>query len=515
MGEPNIQLKTLPQGDRVMPSPSRGSLAGGLLTEKSNRDESEMAFFGKKQQLKRKFGFISILGLTCTLMITWEGILTVFAPGLANGGPSGLVYGYIVVVTGTMLQTLTMAEMASMIPLSGGLLFLLLDPAQRWVTVIGWQAATTSSTFLAATMIQGLAVLNYPQYTPQPWQAVLLLYAVLAFATFINTFFASQLPAVESLILIVHILGFFAILIPLVHLAPHGSASDVFNTFLNEGDWNTTGLAFFIGLLTSVFALLGVDAAAHMAEEIQNASTVIPWSMVSTVVINGVLGFAMLVAILFCAGDIADALKTPTGFPFIEIFNQATGSIGGATGMTVIIVLAQILACIGLLATASRMTWAFAREKGLPGYGLLAWVEPRTALPLWSIGLTMMITVLLALIDLGSSTALNAVLSLVTAGFYSSFLIAGVVLLVKRLREPAEIRWGPFKLGVFGLPINILSILWTVTGIFFSFWPTTETVTPVSMNWSILVFGATVLLSTVFWFAHSRKVYTGPIVEVS
>ncbi|PQE16966.1 choline transport protein [Rutstroemia sp. NJR-2017a BBW] len=140
----------------------------------------------------------------------------------------------------------------------------------------------------------------------------------------------------------------------------------------------------------------------------------------------------MLIAVLFCAGNIEDALQSPTGFPLIEIFNQATGSISGATGMTVIIILAQILACIGIIVTASQMTWVFAREKGIPGYNYLSKVEPKTALPLWSIGLTMTITILLSLINLGSSTALNAVLSLVTAGFYSSILLACVVLLIKR-----------------------------------------------------------------------------------
>lgn len=244
-----------------------------------------------------------------------------------------------------------------------------------WVTVIGWQAASTGSTFLSATMIQGVVILNYPDYVPKPWQTILVLYGVLAFATFINTYLASQLPNIESLVLLVHILGFFAILIPLVHLAPHGSASDVFNTFLDAGGYSSKPLSFFVGLMTSIFALIGVDSAAHMAEEIQNASTAIPYAMISTVTINGVLGFAMLIAILFCAGNIHEALESPTGFPFIEIFDAATGSVAAATGMTVIIILAQVLACIGLVATASRMTWAFARERGIPGYQHLSMVS--------------------------------------------------------------------------------------------------------------------------------------------
>jgi choline transport protein len=125
----------------------------------------------------------------------------------------------------------------------------------------------------------------------------------------------------------------------------------------------------------------------------------------------------------------------------------------------------------------------------------------------------MTIAVIFALIDLGSSTALNAVLSLVIAGFYSSTLIASTVLLVKRITRPSEISWGPFNLGKFGLPINVLAITWTIIGLFFSFWPADAKVTPDNMNWSVLVFGMTLLLSTAFWVLHSKKIYTGPVIE--
>jgi hypothetical protein len=41
-----------------------------------NADEAVLAYFGKEQRLKRNFGLISVIGLTSTLMITWEGLLT-------------------------------------------------------------------------------------------------------------------------------------------------------------------------------------------------------------------------------------------------------------------------------------------------------------------------------------------------------------------------------------------------------------------------------------------------------
>ena len=74
---------------------------------------------------------------------------------------------------------------------------------------------------------------------------------------FFNTLLVKLLPKVEGLILIIHIGGFFAVLIPLVYTAPHGSASDVFRQFENGGGWSTQGLSFFVGIVTGVYSFLG------------------------------------------------------------------------------------------------------------------------------------------------------------------------------------------------------------------------------------------------------------------
>jgi len=40
-----------------------------------NRDERDLMRLGKKPVLKRNFGFMQILGFSCTVLVTWEGIL--------------------------------------------------------------------------------------------------------------------------------------------------------------------------------------------------------------------------------------------------------------------------------------------------------------------------------------------------------------------------------------------------------------------------------------------------------
>ena len=56
--------------------------------------------------------------------------------------------------------------------------------------------------------------------------------------------------------------------------------------------------------------------------------------MVFSIGLNGVLGFVMIIALLFCIGDIDNAINSPTKYPFIEIFYQGVrNNLHGATAM--------------------------------------------------------------------------------------------------------------------------------------------------------------------------------------
>lgn len=178
---------------------------------------------------------------------------------------------------------------------------------------------------------------------------------------------SSVLAKIETLILILHIVGFVAILIPLVYLAPHSSPQQVFTVFANAGGWPTQGLSFFVGLVGLVFAFLGTDGVIHISEEIKNAAIIVPHSMIMGVLINGVLGFGMLVAMVFCLGDIDKITSTPpTQYPFMAVFAQAAGSSAGGAGMVAVIIFMFICATMTGMASSSRMTWSFARDRGLP-----------------------------------------------------------------------------------------------------------------------------------------------------
>lgn len=98
----------------------------------------------------------------------------------------------------------------------------------------------------------------------------------------------------------------------------------------------------------------GYDGAAHLSEEMHDPARGVPFAIMGALTINGALGFAMLLALLFCLGDLTAATRTSTGFPVIEIFYNATGSISGAVAMSCAIVLMASLATIPLITSASR-----------------------------------------------------------------------------------------------------------------------------------------------------------------
>lgn len=110
-----------------------------------------------------------------------------------------------------------------------------------------------------------------------------------------------------------------------------------------------------------------------MAEEIRNAAVVLPRAIMLSVLINGILGFGMLIAVLFCLEDVEKALKSPTGYPFIEIFFQARKSVTGAVLMTTIVLIITMFGVMGILAALSRQFWSFARDRAIPGWRL--WVK--------------------------------------------------------------------------------------------------------------------------------------------
>lgn len=140
---------------------------------------------------------------------------------------------------------------------------------QGWLTVIGWIAALTSVCYFVADLVLQLVSLNDldHSFVRTNWHGTLLLWAVLLLCVFINIFISGALPTIEVVVLVVHVLGFFGILVPMVYLSgSYNSAKVVFTTFNNNGGWSTQALAFFIGMQGNALAFVGTDSVVHVSK---------------------------------------------------------------------------------------------------------------------------------------------------------------------------------------------------------------------------------------------------------
>ncbi|KAL3409181.1 amino acid permease [Aspergillus fumigatus] len=470
-----------------------------------------------------------MLAFAATLQASWEAIGASMFAGLENGGPVVLIYGLILAIVGSLGIALSLAELASITPVAGAQYHWTYDLApfaprflsfiQGWITMFSWWANVATSPYLIGTQIQALVIQNHPEYVPQPWHATLIVWAVLLIPVAVNIYARRLLSPVEVIGGIIHILFFPAVLITLVvlgsRMGSRNSSEFVWTHFENSmSGWKNDGVIWSVGLLTAVYTLGGFDGVVHMAEEVRDAPRAVPRSMVFSVLINGCVALGFTIGLMYTMGSLSDALETPTGYPILEIFYAATKSHAAASVLMMTLVLPGFIALFNGLASVTRLTWAFARDEGLPFSSFFAYISPRYKIPLRALFLVAMITVLLALINIGSTTAFNALLSLTTLGQYISYLIPVIFLLIKRLRAPQEIRWGSFRLGHWGVPINVFAIVYGVYIAIFLPFPPNYPVTAQNMNYAAPVFLAALVFATGDWIVRGRTRWQGPMVKV-
>jgi choline transport protein len=137
-------------------------------------------------------------------------------------------------------------------------------------------------------------------------------------------------------------------------------------------------------------------------------------------------------------------------------------------------------------------------------------VHPTLRIPLNALGLVITVVVLLTLISIGNTTAFFAILSLNTLALYISYIIPILFFTLAKLRGD-DIRYGPFRLGRFGILINIFAIIYAIFIAIFLPFPPIVPVTAQNMNYGGPVMGFVILMAIVDWLVTGRKRFKAPI----
>ena len=245
-----------------------------------------------------------------------------------------------------------------------------------------------------------------------------------------------------------------------------------------------------------------------MSEEVRKARHAVPRAMFWTIALNGVLAYAIILVILFCMGDLSDALNAP--FPIIEICYQATGSMKAATAMVSGLLVISVAVTLGSIASASRLTWAWARDGGLPAW--FSQISPRHRVPVRSIWLPIFIVMCLACLNIASYAAFGAFISLASLALFTSYAIAIGSMLRARLQK--KVQYGGWHLGVWGVPINIFALVYSGWMMVFFCFPQWLPVKGDNMNYALPIFAFVVFVALGLWFARARKHWPGLNKEI-
>lgn len=131
-------------------------------------------------------------------------------------------------------------------------------------------------------------------------------------------------------------------------------------------------------------------------------------------------------------------------------------------------------------------------------------------MPLNALGLIILVCFLLSLIYVGSSTAFNAIISLTSIALHISYILPILFILIRRIRGPT-IDYGPFKLGKWGIPINLFSLIYLL---FVIIWMPFPTILPVT--WSNMNFAGPIVLVIIVgaiadWTISGHKRFRLPV----
>lgn len=116
--------------------------------------------------------------------------------------------------------------------------------------------------FLSGSLIQTIILVNNEKYAFPAWHGTLLAIVCQLMAYMINVYGSRALPRWQNAFFALHVLAYFAYIIPIWVSAPKTSHSEVWTSFQNDGGWPNMILAVLVGQLTGIAAEVGIDTVS-------------------------------------------------------------------------------------------------------------------------------------------------------------------------------------------------------------------------------------------------------------
>lgn len=497
-----------------------------ILHDADDDEIEHVEHFKYKQDLDRKLTVSSIIGLGFTLMGIPFGLSSTLWILLVDGGNVTMLYGWLIVGFFSICIVLSLCEIIAKFPTAGGVYHfsailsnekysLVSSWFTGWFLLIGNWTYAVSIMFLGSQFILSIFGLKNVYYKEDIMLVLGVYFILLSFVGFVNFKFSRYLEYINRVCIIwsigsVLLIGTFLMLFA----KRKNSIGHILTDFDNTRSGWPDPLAFMIGLQSSSFTLTGYGMLFSMTDEVKNPERNMPKGAISAVVMCVIQGLFFILSILVILPELSVVLDTnPEIMPIDIVFKSATQSYIVSFLLILLLVGTVIFQAIGGLTTASRSTYAFARDGGLPFKNL--WVEvgsvEDSVLPKNALFLSMGVCGAFSLLALISPSAFAAFMG---ASVISLALANGIPIFCLMLNKRRKIKGSAFRLRYFGWLINGISVIW----VFLSFFilclpPVIKNLTWQTMNYASVVFVVLVLTAAVGYKTWGANVFTGPPID--
>ena len=441
-------------------------------------DVRDLAKFGYKQELRRALGVYSSFAVAFSYISPSTGIFTLFILGLFLAGPA-FYWSWPIVVVGQLIIALNFAEVSSHFPVAGSVYQwtkYLSSRTYSWFT--GWiylfagvltvAAVVATVPLVLIPLINNLSIGINLGSDPDTSRNVAAL--VLLSTTLLSIFGVRIVALVNNTGVVFEILGMVVFALILILFYHHQSPA-VFTDFSYLGSgFGTQAGTFLAAMFMSLFVIYGFDTASTLAEETKNPRREAPRAVIAAVVGAAVIGAIFLFAVIIAIpGDmkqfVADTAAGKYPFPLVTIIES--NFPGWAANLYLFVVFAAIyVCCLAIQTSTIRLAFGMARDGKLPFGRQFNKVHPALHTP---VGTCIVIGVLAGL-PLLYYTGAGLIAIGATGMIYLSYILGNIAILIARLRGwPRDA--APFRLGQWGLWVNILGLIYGVAMEINFLWP--------------------------------------------
>ena len=489
------------------------------------RDSADLAQFGYKQELKRSLGTFSSFAVAFSYISPSTGIFTLFFLGLTTIG-GVFIWTWPVVALGQFIIALNFAEVSSHYPVAGSVFQWTKYLSRRsyawgsgWIYLFaGILTVTAVVGTLPLALIPALNGLDWHSLTLTLHTELVTALITLVVITVLNIYGVRLVAIINNTGVVFEILGMFVFALILIIFHNHQGISVV----THSGGLHVGSSTFLVAMFMSLFVIYGFDTASTLAEETRDPRRAAPKAVLFSIVGAFIIGGVFLLGTLMAIPNLHTAIANSWS-PANVI--EANFSPHFATIYLLVVSAAIFVCCLSIMAATIRLCFGMSRDNQLPFSRPLARVSPTLHTPIW----TCITIAVLSAIPFIQYTGAGIIAIAATAMIYFAYFLGNIAILLARLKGWPR-NSAPFRLGAWGLPVNILGLLYGGAMLINFAWPRaasnpTPKQTALALNFHLgflngipilwTVFVVLAVIGAIYYLAAGQRKEFAPIIAPS